>query len=280
MRTLLTLVLACAVLAPVTASAAALDRIKQNGSIKLGYRVDAAPYSYRNSIGEAAGYSVDLCRAVVVSLKRQLKLDEVKIEFVEVTTEGRFDAVADGKIDLLCGATTATLSRREAVDFSLTTFIDGAGVMFREDGPGSFKELAGQKVGVRGGTTTETALRNTLKKIGIEAELVSVSDHNDGLSKLEEGKLAAYFADRAILVYLLSGRQLAGKLHVSPDYFSQEPYALALARGDDDFRLAVDRALSRIFRGKTIVKIFRNAFGNVPPSDTVQALYVINSLPE
>lgn len=273
------LLLGTLLLASAPLSAATLDRIKEGGVIKLGYRTDAAPHSYRNAIGEPAGYSVDLCRAVTASLKKQLELDAIRTEYVPVTAQDRFDAVREGRIDLLCGAATATLSRRELVDFSLPTFIDGAGVMFRADGPGSFKELAGQKVGVRAGTTTETALRNTLKKLGIEAELVGIGDHADGLAQLEEGKLAAYFADRAILQYLVAGRKVT-TLRISPDYFSQEPYALALARGDDDFRLAVDRALSRIYRSGAIVPIFRNAFGNAEPSDVVQALYLISALPE
>ena len=279
MRKHLLPLLGCLIMSAAPLSAATLDRIKESGVIKLGYRTDAAPHSYTNAIGEPAGYSVDLCRAVTASLKKQLELDAIRTEYVPVTAQDRFDAVREGRIDLLCGAATATLSRRELVDFSLPTFIDGAGVMFRADGPGSFKELAGKNVGVRAGTTTETALRNTLKKLGIEAELVGVGDHAEGLAQLEEGKLAAYFADRAILQYLVAGRKVT-TLRISPDYFSQEPYALALARGDGDFRLAVDRALSRIYRSGAIVPIFRNAFGNAEPSDVVQALYLISALPE
>jgi len=274
------LALAALLLATTLAQAGTLERIKENGTLRLGYRVDAAPFAFRNPIGEASGYSVDLCRAVAAGVRQQLGLDEIRIEYIEVGAQDRFDAVVSGKIDILCGATTATLSRREKVDFSLPTFIDGASVMFRADGPGSFGDLAGNKVGVRVGTTTEKALRNTLKREKIDAEIVAVKDHADGLERLEKGELGAYFADRAILVYLVAGRQLAGQLRVSSDYLSHEPYALAMARGDDDFRLAVDRVLSRIYRSGAIARIFRNSFGSGEASDVVKALYLINALPE
>jgi len=150
--------------------------------------------------------------------------------------------------------------------------------MFHKDGPSSFDQLAGRNVGVRANTTTEVALTNTLKKLEIEAEIISVTDHEKALEMIESRQLDAYFADRAILMYLIAGRQVTN-LTISPENFSIEPYALAMARGDSDFRLAVDRALSQIYRSDAIVKIFRQSFGNVEPSQSVQVLYMISALP-
>lgn len=261
-------------------SAGTLEQVRDTGVFKIGYRTDAAPYSHKNALGEAAGYSVDLCRAIAVTVKQSLKLDEISIKYVPVTAENRFKTVQDGRIDILCGATTATLSRRELVDFSLGTFIDGASVMLMVDGPGGFDELAGKNVGVRGGTTTEAGLRNTLKKLSVDAKVVPVNSHDDGLKELEKGELSAYFADRAILLSLRAGSPSPKKLKVAADYYSLEPYALALRRGDDEFRLVVDRALSRLYRGGGIAHIFKNSFGDAEPSDVLRSLYIINGLPE
>jgi ABC-type amino acid transport substrate-binding protein len=195
-----------------------------------------------------------------------------------VSTEDRFQAVQDGRIDILCGATTQTLSRRRLVDFSLFTFIDGAGVMLHRDGPEDFEGLAGKKVGVRGATTTEQALRNTLAKLSLDAEVVTVGSHDDGLAKLEASEIQAYFADRAILLYLLL-KSGAEDLWVSERQFTFEPYALALTRGDDDFRLLVDTTLSSLYRSGAIDQIFGTAFGpKAKQSDILRALYVINGL--
>ena len=146
------------------ASAGALDRIGQDKAIRIAYREDAPPFSYKDKIGEAGGFMVDLCRAVAKKLAEQRNLSELKVVFVPVTAADRFEAITQQKADLLCEPTTATLSRREQVDFSIPTFLDGASLMVRADGPKSLRDLAGQKIGVLAGTTTEESLRNTLKE--------------------------------------------------------------------------------------------------------------------
>jgi ABC-type amino acid transport substrate-binding protein len=280
MRVGLWLAFAGGLLAADSADAGTLDRIRQTGVFKIGYRTDAAPFSYKNAIDEPAGYIVDLCREVAAATKDELALDDLKLEYVTVTAENRFDAVKSGKVDILCEATTATLARRKLVDFSLMTFIDGASVMVRKDGPQSFDALAGQKIGVHAGTTTEAALRNTLSVHNMKAEVVAVSDHKEGMKRLESGELGAYFADQAILFFLLVGPDAPKDLLVGEDNFTREPYALALARDDEDFRFLVDRTLARIYRSGAIDKIFSLNFGNAKPSEILRALYVINSLPE
>lgn len=261
------------------ATAGALERI-QNGKIKIGYREDAAPYSYKNAIGEAAGYSVDLCRAVVAQLKTQLELSEISITYVPVTSNTRFKAVQNGQIDLLCGAATATLARRDLVDFSIPIFIDGAAVLTMADGPKNFSSLKGQKIGVLEATTTESLLRNIVERTDLDSEIVTVPNHSDGREKLEEGEISAYFSDRALLVHLAAQSSQAKALHVGTRYFSHEPYALAMKRGDSDFRLAVDRALSRIYRSDNISAIFDNAFNGAKPSDILKAMYLVSALPD
>lgn len=273
---------AAALLMFVSAAAAGtLDRVRQSGVLKFGYRQDAQPFSFKSKLGEPAGYTVNLCRAVATLIKDELGLAELKVEYIPVTTEDRFEAVKTGKVDLLCGATTATLSRREIVDFSLPVFVDGASVLLRTDGPQTFGELDGKKVGVRAGTTTEEALRNTVKNLGINVETVAVEDHHDGLNKLLKDEISAYFADRAILFFLAAESGNADKLKLSKQQFTYEPYALALQRGDSAFRLAVDRALSRLYRSGKIVTVFTSAFGaGAKPSRELRTLYRVSALPE
>jgi ABC-type amino acid transport substrate-binding protein len=269
------------VLGATPALAATLDRIKETGTLRIGFRADAVPFSYRNDVGEAAGYSVELCRAVATEIRRELGLSRLALDYVPVTTEDRFEAVQQGRIDLLCGATTVTLSRRQMVDFSLFTFADGAGVLLRADGPERFEDLAGQKVGVRAATTTEEALRNTMTRTSMTLDVVTVGDHQDGLDKLLAGEIAAYFADRAILLFLVAQSDTPDRLRLADNYLTYESYALALPRGDGDFRFAVDRALSHVYRSGAIEEVFARSFTTkAKPSEILRALYVINGLPE
>ena len=102
-------ILAALVLAGGAASAATLDRIKQDKSIRIAYRDDAPPFSYKGKNGDPAGFMVDLCRAVAAQLGDQLHLTPLKIVYVPVTAANRFDAITQGKADLLCEPTTETL---------------------------------------------------------------------------------------------------------------------------------------------------------------------------
>ena len=263
------------------ASAATLDHIAQDKSIRIAYRDDAPPFSYKGKGGQPAGYMVDLCRAVAQKLGEQLKLQTLDVVFVPVTAVNRFDAITQGKADLLCEPTTQTLSRREQVDFSIPTFVDGAGLMIRSDGPHSLAALAGRKIGVLAGTTTEQELRNSLKEAGVTADVMPANTHEQGLAMLDAGKISAYFADRAILVFLAQQSAAPRKLLLADNYLTIEPYALALPHGDDAFRLAVDRALSHIYRSGEIAKIFAQTFGGkAKPSQIVQTLYLVSGLPD
>jgi polar amino acid transport system substrate-binding protein/glutamate/aspartate transport system substrate-binding protein len=275
------LTFAATVLLAAGVQAQTLERIRDTGTFRIGYREDAAPFSFKNTLGEPAGFSVELCRLVAAATKAALGLDAITIQYVAVGTEDRFQAVQDGRIDLLCGATTVTLSRRELVDFSLLTFLDGAAVLLRADGPEDLAGLAGQKIGVRAATTTERALRDFLTETQMAAEVVAVASHDEGLSRLEKGEIAAYFGDQAILIFLAAGSAAPENLKISEEQLTFEPYALALARGDDDFRLLVDRTLAGIYRSGVIDQLFTNAFGrNADPSPALRALYLINALEE
>jgi ABC-type amino acid transport substrate-binding protein len=273
-------VLMTAVAALGAASAGTLDRIGQDKTIRIAYREDAPPFSSKDKIGEPVGFMVDLCREVAKKLADQLHLTSLNMAYVPVTAADRFDAIGQQKADLLCEPTSATLSRRELVDFSIPTFVDGASLMIRADGPHDLKAMSGQKVGVLAGTTTEQALRNSLKEAGVASDVVPAKTHAEGLAMLDDGKISAYFADRSILVSLIKDSKAPGKLMLAENYLSIEPYALALPRGEEDFRLAVDRALSRIYRSGEIAAIFQRTFGDAKPGQTLQTLYLVSALPD
>lgn len=259
-----------------------LERIAETQIMKLGVRSDAPPFSFIKPGGQPAGFAVELCIAVAGQVQQRLGLGAMQVEFVPVTTEDRFSAVAEARVDLLCGPDSITLERRKTVDFSTPFFVDGASVLFRADGPGDFKALDGKIIAVRAATTTQEALENTLVRQGISAQVMAVEDHAEGLLALREKKVDAYFADQSILLYLLasSGASDAEGLRVSANTFTVELYGLAMARGDSDFRLAVDQALARMLRGEAFEAIFKSNFGSAQPSEGLRYLFRFGALPE
>jgi ABC-type amino acid transport substrate-binding protein len=263
------------------APADTLARIKQDRTIRIAYREDASPFSYKDNLGEPAGFMIDLCKAVAENLTRQLALPSLRVAYVPVTAGDRFEAIQQHKADLLCEPTSATLSRRELVDFSIATFVDGASLMIRPDGPRDLQALAGRKIGVLAGTTTEQSLRNSLAKAGLTAEIIPAKTHTEGLAMLDDAGISAYFADRSILVTLIKNSKNPANLALADVYLTVEPYALALPRGDEGFRLEVDRALSHVYRSDELAPMFLRAFGaDFQPGPILQTFYLISSLPD
>ena len=82
---------------------------------------------------------------VAKKLAEQLNLGSLNVTYVPVIAADRFEAIRQQKADLLCEPTSATLSRRELVDFSIPTFVDGASLMIRADGPHDLKAMAGSE---------------------------------------------------------------------------------------------------------------------------------------
>ncbi|MEM8793750.1 MAG: amino acid ABC transporter substrate-binding protein [Pseudomonadota bacterium] len=272
-----------------------MGQILSSKVMKLGYRTDAPPFSSEKD-GKAGGFSVELCVEIGKQMKAQLGLADFSARLVKVDTTDRFDAIARGDADLLCGATTATLSRRDKVSFSIPTFSTGVGAVVSADAPDLLKEvlitnsaaafsaaatneaLKGRKVGVRAGTTAAEwlAAAEVAQKTG--EDIREVSDHADGIQMVADGKLDAYFADKAILIGNIVQAGTQDKLAVSRKSFTNEPYAIALPRGDEELRLAVDTALSRIYRSGKIFEIISRYFGK--PSGEMVFFYSAVALPE
>jgi ABC-type amino acid transport substrate-binding protein len=279
---LIATLLSVAAIGDEPASAGTIDKIRADQTLRIAYREDAPPFSYKDANStEPTGYMVHLCQAVAKKLADQLNIPTLKVSYVPVTAANRFEAIEKHDADLLCEATSATLSRRKKVDFSIATFADGAGLLTNGLKLESLKGLDGKKVGVLAGTTTEEALRNTLKDGNIQAEIVPAKTHDEGLAMLDGDKISAYFGDRSILMFLAQRSKAPDKLLIAEDYFTVEPYALALAHGDEDFRLAVDTALSHIYRSSEISVIFEQTFDEkVKPTDMIKALYKLSGLPD
>ena len=264
------------IIAPHQSSAAdgsILDQIRETGEITLGVRRDARPHSYIDAEGRPAGYTVEVCNAVAGKLREQLGLTQLRILHQTVDATDRFQAVAEGRADLLCGAATITLARREIVDFTIPTFADGASVLVLVGASEDFTALDGERIGVRAGTTTEKALHASLTDFGMEAEIVPVADHATGLAGVENGALAAYFGDQSILFALKESGAAPDRLVVAGNTLTRELHGLALPLGDHRFRLALDRALSQLYREGRMAAIWEQTFPNADPGESIRRLH-------
>jgi glutamate/aspartate transport system substrate-binding protein len=271
------LVTACATPAPDT-----LRKIRETGSVTLGYRDSSRPFSFLGDGGQPVGYTIDLCARVVAQVQTATGRQDLQVKWVRVTPEDRIAAVAEGRVDLECGSTTASLSRQEQVDFSYPTFVDGGSLLVAADaGIRAPADFAGKRIAVIPKTTTEGALAAWLAQRGVQAEILPVREHAEGFAAVAEGRAVAYASDRTILIGLGLVYQGPRRLVVMDDFLSYEPYGLMLRRNDPAFRLAVNRALAQVYRSGEIVPIYNRWFGDWgPPSRLLGAMYLLNSVPE
>lgn len=274
-----------ALLLPLADAAAesTLEKIARTGEFVIGYRTDSLPLSFRDGKGQPAGYSVDLCQRIGKGVQQHFAGQKIKVKFVPVSSDERISAVVDGKIDIECGATTITLSRQERVDFSLPTFVTGGSVAsLRESGIQTTDDLAGKRVAVARGTTTEQQLRAYLAENGIDAQVVVVGDRTEGWARLNQGNVDAMASDQIVLIGLIMNSPDPTKYWLDSEIFSYEPYAFVVRRDDADFRLVVNRAIAKVYRSGEHADIYYNWIGKagieVPP--IIAVMFQLGALPE
>jgi ABC-type amino acid transport substrate-binding protein len=259
-----------------------LKKIKTSGTFTIGYREAAPPFSFPGPDKRPVGYSIDLCLHVASAIQKQLGMDNLKLNWVPVTAGNRIDMVAQGKVDIECGTTTMTLSRQERVDFSLMTFVDGAGLLaMAGTNWRGVSDLTDKRIAVIPSTTTEKALNDFLKKEFISVKVIPVKDHLEGLAAVEKGLADAFASDRGTLIGIAITSKDPKRFALATVVFSYEPYGLMVRRNDAAFRLAVNRALAELYRSGGFVPIYERWFGAFgKPSDAIQAMYLLNGLPE
>jgi ABC-type amino acid transport substrate-binding protein len=278
--------------------ATTLERIRASGSLKLGYRADAQPFSFQDESGQPAGYSVALCGKIAEQVKTTLAQASLAVEWIPVTLESRFADLSAGKVDLLCGADTATLTRRQEVSFSIPIFPGGIGAVLNTDASARLQlvlegrplpneplwrarpaeVLQHKRFSAVTGTTTESWLAGRISTLGIIATQSPVETYDAGVELVLDGRTDALFGDRAILLAAVKRSRAPDELIVLERRYTLEPIALALARGDEDFRLLVDRSLSQMYATGEFGQLFTETFGE--PDENMLMFFRMSALPE
>ncbi len=257
-----------------------LKHIQETGIIKIGYRDAQPPMSYLDKDGVPSGYSVELCSHIVDTVETAVGRD-VTVEYVLVSAVERFEAVANSKIDILCGNTTNTLARREIVDFTQLTFVTGGSYLTKK-GRNIKNNFSGKKIGVVKNTTTAVALEKLFAETGTDVEFVLLDSTLDGFNGLKDDTLDVFSADQVVLIGLILKAENPSAYAILPDMFSYEPIALAVRRDDSDFRLIADRTLAKLYRTGEIEAVYDRWFGlfSATMPSAFEALIKLNAIPE
>jgi ABC-type amino acid transport substrate-binding protein len=231
-------------------------------------------------------------------VRAELQLPALRTEFVLLGAEERFEALAQGRIDVLCAGGAPTVARRKLASFSIPVFLGGTGALMRDDAPAQVREvlegrpepyqprwraslgqvLRDRTYAVVRGTTTMSWLEEKLGELGIPARIEPVDDFASGVDRVVQRKADVLFANRELLLTAAATSPSAGELVVLERHFTYEAPALALPRGDEDLRLLVDRALSQLYRSGDISAVYTPYFGK-PALQTLR-FFQASSLPE
>ena len=254
--------------APVLAQdSGTLKKIKDSGTITIGYRDASIPFSYLNDQQQPIGYAMDICNRIVDAVKTRLNMPNLKVALNPVTSSTRIPLMANGTIDLECGSTTNNAERKKQVDFGMTYFvIKYRYVAKKSANMNTIDDLKGQTVVSTAGTTDIKALNelNSAKNMGMN--ILSANDHPAAFLMVETGRAKAFLMDDILLAGLVANSKNPSEFHISSESLGVEPYSLMLRRDDPEFKKLVDDTMTKLYKSGDIEKIYTKWFMSpIPP---------------
>ncbi len=261
MKTTLALLLALAVAlsgAPALAQPDTLEKIKGGGVLTIGTRTGSPPFAYVNKDNQWVGFTIDLVEQLVKPSVEKAVGKSIKIEKKESTPPTRIPLLTANAVDLIAGTMTDTPQRRESVDFSLTFFYTGAQFMVKKGSPiKGINDIAGKRIAAQQGSTNAKIIREKHP----QAQLREFPDQPAAFQALAQGQVDAYTNDGIQLFGLKAKSPRPDDWDVVGDFYSEEPYGMAMRKGDARFKAAVDAGLKAGFESGKYFKIYDKWFG-------------------
>ena len=106
-----------------------LDEIVKRDKLIVATFSTAPPFCYTDEAGKLVGFDIDIAKFIAKSLLG----DDKKIEFVTVTSEGRWPAVNSGRADIGIATTTVYPDRALRVAFTRPYIDSGISILVRDD---------------------------------------------------------------------------------------------------------------------------------------------------
>lgn len=238
-----------------------MEKVARTGVLTAGTSKDAIPFAYANEQGQLVGYSVDMLTLIQQKLAQELG-KEIKLELVALEPQDRISQLTNHNVDIVCDASSFTWERDRKIDFSVSYFITGTRLLVKQNDALDFTQsLANKRIGILPGTTSELAI----KKAEATAQIIYVSDRNEGYSALEQGTIDA-FADDGILleswVQASNNRQSFSIV----GYYSQEGIACMTPENNSQLLNTVNYTLIRFMQSflaekPDSIQIFDRWFG-------------------
>ncbi|WP_245746746.1 transporter substrate-binding domain-containing protein [Paraburkholderia lycopersici] len=280
------------VLAGVGAAAAqelespTLRKVRDTGTIVIGVREAAVPFSYLASGEHATGYSYEIAQRIASNVRETLGLPALRVRELVVTPQNRITLVQNGTIDLECSTATHTRERESDVGFSNSIFEYGVRMLVKRGSPvKDFGDLAGRTVVTTAGTSEERLLRRWNVERAMNMRIVVAKTHADSVDAVRTGRAVAFVMDEPLLQAALATGYVASATPGAPVAQSarnvsgahayaivgnpakQEVYGCMFRRGDTAFKRIADDTIAKMERSGEALALYRRWFESpIPPA--------------
>ncbi|MQR02300.1 transporter substrate-binding domain-containing protein [Glaciimonas sp. GS1] len=247
--------------APNTGNNSVINRIRDTKTLTIAYRDAAIPFSFLDQNKKPVGYTIDLCLQIAEAIKQQLKLSQLTIAYVPVSTSNRIDVIASGKADLECGTTTNTAERRQHVAFTIPHFMAATRMVVRTNsGIKNWPDLRDKKVATTKGTTSVKSLADRGQVRALNMTVVEGSDHNESFGMVVNKTADAFAMDDVLLYGLRAAAKDPEAYMVVGDPLTTEPYAIMLSKQDPAFKALVDQDMASIIQDGELNSLYKKWF--------------------
>ncbi len=245
-----------------------LKKIKETGSITLGFRESSIPFSYLDDKQQPVGYAMDICAKIVDAVKTELKLAKLDVKLNAVTSATRIPLMANGTIDLECGSTTNNAERQKQVAYTYTHFLTASNYVTKvAAGIKKIDDLKGKTIVSTAGSTNikQATEANAAKALGMT--IIPAKDHAEAFLMVETDRAVAFVMDDILLASLIASSKDPKAYMISADAFSlPEPYGIMLRKDDAAFKKVVDGAVAALFKSAAGVAVYNKWFtAPIPP---------------
>ena len=257
-------VLSMGIAAPAAAQTvdAIVAKLRATGTLSMGYRETLLPTSYLDENKKPTGYAVEMCHRIIDEVKKELKLPEIKVNYVPVTIQTRQALVANGTIDIECGGTVNTFGRNKQVDFSPVSYVAASQLLvLKKSGIADFKDLNGKIVAVATGGSSEPELKHIIEENKLNVRVLTVNDHAAGLIAVESRRADAYFNDNAAFFSLIKQSKAPDNLAVVGPEYGYSPQGFMVPKNNPTFLWIVNHSMGQMFKSGEAEKIYTKWFG-------------------
>jgi glutamate transport system substrate-binding protein len=217
-----------------------MAELNEAGAITIGTKYDQPGFGLLNPSGTPEGFDVEIGKIIAA----KLGIPEDGIKYVETVSANREPFIQNGQADIVVATYTINDKRKEVVDFAGPYYEAGQDIMVAKGNPKGIKgpdDLAGKNVcSVEGSTPAENIRTNYP-----EATLTLFDVYSKCADALTNGQVDAVTTDNVILTGLVAGNPDGFELVGNP--FTEEPYGIGLAKGDQAFRDFINDTLEESF---------------------------------